>query len=192
MPAFFGKKKKDEPQDPFDIMRMMDEMIRRSFEDFGRMDTDIEEMRRSLGEGNARPEEIFKKFNIKPGKPMVYGFSFRVGPDGKPQVEEFGNVQPEQKTVKNEREPLVDVINNPAGIKVLAELPGVEKSEIKLDVTGENDVLLIEVPGKFRKRLKLPAKVKPKHCEAHYKNGVLEVTLIKEKEDMPEGAIKVE
>ena len=31
------------------------------------------------------------------GKPMSYGFSMKIGPDGKPKIREFGNVKPSQK-----------------------------------------------------------------------------------------------
>src|SRR5205807_6800400 len=46
--------------------------------------------------------------------PFVYGFSMSVGPDGKPVIREFGNVEPGARgpLVKEEREPLVDVMDN--------------------------------------------------------------------------------
>src|SRR2546430_2258435 len=69
--------------------------------------------------------------------PFVYGFSMSVGPDGKPVIREFGNVEPGARgpLVKEEREPLVDVMDNGKEVVVVTELPGVEKDEIKLEST---------------------------------------------------------
>jgi len=58
---------------------------------------------------------------------------------------------------------------------------------------GDKNILDILVPHKFSKKVKLPAKVKPKAVKANYKNGVLEVNLAKEKEDEGDtGEIQVE
>src|SRR5260370_34315777 len=69
--------------------------------------------------------------------PFVYGFSMSVGPEGKPVIREFGNVEPGARgpVVKEEREPLVDGMDNGKEVVVVTELPGVEKDEIKLEST---------------------------------------------------------
>src|SRR5437762_12693921 len=69
--------------------------------------------------------------------PFVYGFSMSVGPDGKPVIREFGNVEPGARgpRVKEEREKLVDVMDDGREVVVVTELPGVEKDEIKLEST---------------------------------------------------------
>ena len=64
----------------------------------------------------------------------------KTGPDGKPHISEFGNVKQgrvdgEQSVgpvVKDAREPLVDVMDAEKEIIVIAELPGVEKTDIDL------------------------------------------------------------
>lgn len=118
------------------------------------------------------------------GKPMVYGFSLRVGPDGKPVVEEFGNVKKgeEKGAPSDEREPLVDIINRKDEITVIAEVPGVERHDIKTRLSKEGDVLNIVVDNperKYKKVLRLPARVRKEGAAASYKNGVLEVKLRK-------------
>lgn len=120
------------------------------------------------------------------GKPMVYGFSLRVGPDGKPVMEEFGNVQKKGEgaagRAEDEREPLVDVINRKDEVTVIAEVPGVERHDIKTTLSKEGDVLNIVVDNperKYKKVLKLPARVRKEGAAASYKNGVLEVKLKK-------------
>jgi HSP20 family protein len=126
--------------------------------------------------------------------PFVYGYSMTVGPDGKPKIREFGNVKPSRKPeafgfskpsidIKEEREPLIDVISTDNEIKIVAELPGVEKEDIKLH--GTEDTLTISVDNQKRryfKEVEVPAKIDPKKAETVYKNGVLEVTIPKIKE----------
>jgi HSP20 family protein len=185
---FFRKKKRDseEPEDPFEYL----------FGDLERMQKAMDEMMKSSFGQSFMGEDMFRKLKdmkIEPGKPAVYGFSMTVGPDGKPKFEQFGNVKPSEKEVTEEREPLVDIINKPAEISVIAELPGVDKGDIKVHVADTKNKLVIDVPGKFHKEVKLPAKVKTQLGKAHYKNGVLEIDLTKEKEDKPlAGNIPVE
>ena len=71
------------------------------FEEFDKMDDMMEEMM----------SRSFSDMKSMKGKPMSYGFSMKIGPDGKPQIREFGNLQPsgEELKIKEHREPLVDV-----------------------------------------------------------------------------------
>ncbi len=115
--------------------------------------------------------------------PFVYGYSVKLGSDGKPEIREFGNVKPTKgglPQVQQEREPLVDVVETDGEIHVVAELPGVDKNEIKL--SGTEDSLTIEVDNpqrKYYKEVKLPSKVRVTEAKTGYKNGVLEVTFPK-------------
>jgi HSP20 family protein len=65
--------------------------------------------------------------------PIVYGYSVKIGQDGKPIVRKFGNVDSSPGfigsgiSVKEQREPLVDIISGSENITVVAELPGVIK-----------------------------------------------------------------
>ena len=115
--------------------------------------------------------------------PFVYGYSVKIGPDGKPEIRQFGNVKPTKRglpQVQEEREPLVDIVETDGEIHVVAELPGVEKKDIKL--SGTEDSLTIEVvtpDRKYYKEVTLPAQVKVREARTGYKNGVLEVTFPK-------------
>ena len=113
-----------------------------------------------------------------PHAPLVYGFSMNVGPDGKPHVEPFGNVR--QGKVTQEREPVVDVQDHQGEVRIIAELPGVDKSAISIQVRA--DVLHLDVQDAqrpFSKQVRLPAAVESKASSATYKNGILEVVLKK-------------
>lgn len=175
---FWNKKDKKEPEDPIlEMIRRMQEEMEKSMQAF--MSSGFA----GFDDEMPRMDELMKKTK---GKPMIYGVSFTVGPNGKPLVEQFGNVEPEQGEVKPEREPLVDVIHKEKEISVLAELPGVDKNEVTLNITPDKKHLEINAPTKFYKKLKLPAPVKPDVSKATYKNGILEVTLQKEKPSAPE------
>ena len=114
------KKKPWDQRDPFDV-----------FGDFSRMNEMIDEMFEDA-------LEEFNKGDLK-RKSYSYGFSMRMGPDGKPIIREFGDLQPTKKKIqlKDTREPLVDVMEKEKEIDILAELPGVEKKDIELDATDE-------------------------------------------------------
>jgi len=133
-------------------------------------------------------EDIFKSFEsefpkeFRELKPLIWGWSMTVGPDGKPLIREFGNVKREglRWGVKAEREPLVDVFSENDTIKVVAELPGVEKEDIKLNATPNTLTISVDTPQrKYYKEIELPAEVETKTAKAVYRNGVLEVTLKK-------------
>jgi len=119
----------------------------------------------------------------KQRKPYVYGFSMTLGPDGKPQIREFGNVQTGlsgQSRIREEFEPLIDVISVNDKIQVVAELPGVNKGDIKIHSTEDSVAISVETPQRhYYKKLALPVRVDPKSTVASYKNGVLELHLKK-------------
>lgn len=112
----------------------------------------------------------------------VYGFSVKVGLGGEPTVETFGNIKKgeEGAVVEEVREPLVDVFDEKEAIRVIAELPGVEANEIKVELEG--DILTLTAEGKDRKYTKeilLPAKGRRESLRTSYRNGILEVTVAK-------------
>jgi HSP20 family molecular chaperone IbpA len=83
-----------------------------------------------------------------------------------------------------EREPIVDVFEEEDYLRVMAELPGVEENEISLNV--ENNILTISTGTSAKtyfKEVKLPTPVKKKAVEYTYRNGILEVKLMKMKKD---------
>ncbi len=176
------------------IRRRRDEDKNERYEDwrrdfFGDWDDffgfDIEREFRRMEEWMNRIMREFGRGEIK--GPYVYGFSMRVGPDGKPHIEEFGNVPRRfpgtQREMSEYREPLVDVMEDEKNISVTAELPGVTKSDIDLSLEDDNQVLIIKVDTperKYYKEVELPAKVKAEKVKATYKNGILDVVFERE------------
>ena len=127
--------------------------------------------------------------------PFVYGFSMSVGPDGRPVIREFGNVEPTARgpLLKEEREPLVDVIDSNGEVVVVSEIPGVEKEDIRLEATDRSLKVEVESPKRrYFKELELPHLVDPGTARASYKNGVLEVRFSKSEQKQPTRPIRVE
>ena len=107
----------------------------------------------------------------------MYGVSVRVGPTG-PVVSKFGTIKPTLKPgIAEVREPLVDTFENDKGVTVIAELPGVEEKDIKLEAKETTLNMSAETKErKYWKEVELPAAVTGE-LESTYKNGVLEVKL---------------
>lgn len=179
------------------------------FEDIDEMFKEMERMFEREFESLTRrvPKDLVRERVLPDGTkvqewgPFVYGYSITIGPDGKPEIREFGNIKPGMArpgkpsiSIREEREPLVDVINTNGEIKIIAELPGVEKEDIKLHGTETALTISVDTPQrKYYKEVELPERVDPKQAKSTYKNGVLEVTLPKKKAEPPKGEpIKIE
>jgi HSP20 family protein len=114
----------------------------------------------------------------KPGEPYVYGFSVRMGPDGKPQFQPFGNTNPVSPAAKEgAREPLTDVIPDEKQVAVTVELPGASKGDINLHVADEDVTIKVEGGRRYFKRIRLPVPVIPNTANATFKNGILDLTI---------------
>lgn len=116
----------------------------------------------------------------------VYGFTVKMGLGGTPEVSQFGNIRstPRGPVVEEVREPMVDVFDEADRLLVIAELPGVEESNISLEV--KDDILTISAEDKERKYAKevlLPCAVDASKMQSSYNNGVLEVAFPKAKQE---------
>jgi HSP20 family protein len=182
----FKKDRDRRKRDPFDFFRD-DDIFRDIFDDERLMD-DIKRM----------TEEMMKMFtNAKPGKPVVHGFKIQVGPDGKPRIEDFGNRPIKspagESEISEEREPLTDIIEGDEDVAITVELPGVEKDDIDLDVTGESLEIKVDTPTrKYHKSIDLPCDVKPKTTKATYKNGILDVAIKRKEKKKPGEGYRVD
>jgi HSP20 family protein len=161
-----------------------------SFDDVDRIFEEVEKMMEEEFKSftSRVPKDYVRERRLPDGStarewgPFVYGHSIKIGPNGKPEIREFGNVKPGRNgpQVTEEREPLVDIIQTNGEVHVVAELPGVDKKDIKL--SGTEDSLTISVDTlqrKYFKEVPLPVKVSVREGKSSYKNGVLEVTLPK-------------
>jgi len=128
--------------------------------------------------------------------PIVYGYSMTIGPDGKPVIREFGNVKrgPEPfKGIAEGREPLVDIVDGEKDVRVIAELPGVRKEDI--DVQVREGVIVISVDRedrKYHKELQLPESALVQGATSNFNNGILEITFPKRSSGSAGVRLKVE
>jgi HSP20 family protein len=125
--------------------------------------------------------------------PFVYGFTYTAQPGKEPVFQEFGNIKPSHRGIEPSggREPLVDVMDEKDRYKIYAELPGVDKEKIKLDVADDSIEIKTNDEKKFYKMIYLESSVDPDSAKASYNNGVLTVEL--NKKEMRKGKeVKIE
>jgi len=81
-----------------------------------------------------------------------------------------------------EKEPLIDIMDEKDYMVVIAEVPGVEEEDIKIEIGDGGGKLIISTEGedkrRYYKEVDLPSKVKGE-IKRMYKHGVLEVKLEK-------------
>ncbi len=163
--------------------------IRRWFGDFlpEEMFRQIEEMMdrmmRDIQDGSLINPEDFEEMarDLEGTSPFVFGFSMNAGPDGRPVIKRFGNPASEPSGERaSSLEPLVDVVEEDGEIVVVAEVPGVEKDEIRVKVKGTTLTIHADNPARpYHKEVELPAKVSKEDAKSAIRNGVLEVRLKK-------------
>lgn len=164
------------------------------FSEFEEMRREMERMFEETIQNVERvPKDLVREYQSSTGAkvrevgPIVYGYSVTIGPDGKPQVREFGNVRPRFGTagripeLTSEREPLSDVVTTNNEIKVVVEMPGIGKEDIKVNAF-ENKVEVStseKAERKYHKIVDLPDDADINSVKSSYKNGILEITFSK-------------
>lgn len=116
----------------------------------------------------------------------VFGFTVKVGGlgDQGPKVEPFGNIRKDERTgesvVQEVREPMVDLFEEEDHLLVVAEMPGISATDVKIDVKG--DLLTITAEKNKKKYLKevlLPKPYPREKMEMTCNNGILEIKCTK-------------
>ena len=180
---------------------------------FGDFDDMHREMNRMFNVFNdiskTAPKELIKEYETSDGSkvrevgPIVYGYSMTIGPDGKPHVREFGNVKASgsgsaknirqyvgaKPQISAEREPLSDLTTTDKEVKVVLEIPGIKKEDIKINAYDEKvEIKTAEnAQRKYHKIIDLPKQADIETARSTYNNEILEVTFDKKKENKPKG-----
>lgn len=181
---------------------------RRNYGDmFGSYDEMKREMERAFEESFRNietmvPKDLIKEYDTAQGKvreigPLVYGSSVTIGPDGKPKVKEFGNFKPSQlrgsgytssPMISSEREPMSDVSETDKEVKVVVEMPGVSKENIKINAyENKVEVKTEGTKRKYHEVIEIPHDADIETAKSNYNNGILEIILKKKAEDKPKG-----
>lgn len=83
---------------------------------------------------------------------------------------------PVQNTIED---PLVDVIENPDELVVIAEVPAASRDDIKLNLTERNLEIRVDSPAMFYKVVQLPCEVDCDSTKADFRNRILEIKIKK-------------
>jgi HSP20 family protein len=168
------------------------------FTDFDKMMRDMEKEMADIIRNMEKemPEEMMHETRNPDGSirreygPFIYGYSVKIGPDGKPIIREFGNLKPglasddTPMSLQEKREPLVDVIEDDQTVKVLVELPGVEKKDINLLATDRGLIIKVDNPDRrYYKELEFESEIDRSSAKSSYRNGVLEIGFNKMKHE---------
>ncbi len=158
--------------------------------EFDEFDSLFRRMMRPFKELDEMWDEMKTEENVQTFGPYYYGYSMTVGPDGKPVVKEYGNIRPGLLPTAETREPLVDVIvdDKEKLLKLIAEMPGVEKKDIKIEVVGQTVNIDAEHNDrKYHTKVPVKHKVDEDSVKAAYANGILEVSFKLKEEERPKG-----
>ncbi|MDA2926034.1 helix-turn-helix domain-containing protein [Acidobacteria bacterium AH-259-G07] len=148
--------------------------------------SDLTEKAEKFQERAAKFQERGKKerrVGTPKGLQAVYGFSVRVGGEGRPIIESFGNVREKAgkgPVVDDVREPITDLLDEEEYFLVVAELPGTEEGDVGWQL--KEDILIISAESqdrKYYKELLLPSAVDETRVVSSCKNGILELKLWK-------------
>ncbi len=156
-----------------------DDIFDSMFDDFGFDFERINERFRRIMERMMKESESSQ---VGQYGPFIYGFSYKIGPDGKPNFQEFGNL-PNRPALGSQqdgtaREPLTDINYDDKNIYVTFELPGVSKEDIDLKISEENIIINVQNPQrKYYKEIDLREPVKPESAKAKFSNGILDLTV---------------
>jgi len=138
-----------------------------------------------LGDLAEAGERLSKTGEVEFGKDKqfkgVYGFSVKVGAGGEGvKVEPFGNIKKDKKTgksvVQEIREPLVDIFEETDHVLIVAEMPGIEVEDIKIEITDDILTLSAEKKDKkYHKEILLPGSFSREKMTVACTNGVAEI-----------------
>ena len=142
-------------------------------------DTEIDRIFKKMSKSFFDANGMIEEFNGNSNSgPIFYGYTMTIGPDGKPSVQEYGNVKPDRPLVSDAREAIVDTIVDEKDrvVKLIAEMPGVEKTDVKI-LVDKNVVSVTAERGEKKYHCKVPLqqKVDENSAKATYKNGILQL-----------------
>jgi HSP20 family protein len=186
-----------------DMPRQFDEMRSEMERMFEEQFKDIE---------STAPKDLIREYKTPEGGkvrevgPLVYGYSMTIGSDGKPKVREFGNIRSPSRLgaagttaatrplISGEREPLADITTSDKEVKVILEMPGVNKENLRINAYDNSVEVKSEDPQrKYHHVMEIPPEADIETVKSTYKNGILEIVFKKKEQTKPKGKeVKVE
>ena len=154
------------------------------------------------------PPNLIRQYQTPEGEivqeigPIVCGCAASLGPDGLPQIREFGNVRSSAtfggsirgstggvSMLKAEREPQIGIVTTDKEIRIVAELPGVDKQDVRVN-TFDNTVEIStsdRAARKYRAIIEVPQDAEMGSAKSSYNNGILEIIFNKESQSKTRG-----
>jgi HSP20 family protein len=128
--------------------------------------------------------------------PIVYGYSMTIGPDGKPHVRQFGNVDAihnknvgqsinsdsDKPQISIERDSLSDITTTEKEVKIVLEMPGINEEDIRINTYDDTKVEIKTAdnsPRRYYKVVDVPKEANTETTRFAYNNGILEITFDK-------------
>src|SRR5215216_1113223 len=144
------------------------------------------------------PEDWFRRFFGSGGGSTRAGRGWR---GGGYILREFGNVRSPggpggvsapgstRAQLRAEREPLADVVTSDKEVKVVVEMPGIDKKDIKVNIYDNSvEIFTTDISQrKYRRVVELPEETELETAKSTYRNGILEITFSKKEPPKQKG-----
>jgi HSP20 family protein len=131
--------------------------------------------------------------------PYYYGYQITIGSDGRPKIREFGNVKSRAKGLVEQsgvRQPFADTVldEKENTLRITAEMPGVNKEDIKISINdGYVSILSERGDKKYDANIPVSVNLEESSAKAAYSNGILDLKIkLKETSKTKVKEIKVE
>ncbi len=101
---------------------------------------------------------------------------------------------PTRPLISGEREPLADITTSDKEVKVILEMPGVNKENLRINAYDNSVEVKSEDPQrKYHRVMEIPPEADIETVKSTYKNGILEIVFKKKEQTKPKGKeVKVE
>lgn len=150
------------------------------------------------------PKDLVREYETPEGSkvremgPLVYGYTMNIGPNGRPQIREFGNIRSplnfsHQPAISAEWEPLVQIDTTDKEVKITVEMPGVSKEKIRINTYDKYVEIKSEDPNrKNYKTIEVPQDIDIESGKSKYNNGILEIIFKKTEQSKKRKNINIE
>ncbi len=177
------------PTDNLDVNIPFSEIFQNMLDQFNISPEDLEEASRNVDPQEMMRffQESMKKGNM--GQPFMKGFKMTMGPDGKFTVNPMDKrpksqprEQEEEVYVEPSIDPVLDVFEEDELIIIVAEVPGVQKSDVNIRIEGQKlvlDAVSSQTEKEYFSEVDLSHRVDKNSIKARINNGILEIKLKK-------------
>ena len=139
------------------------------------IEDEFEEMRKTI---NRMLKDAFEgKLGVF-REPFIYGFTTR----SRDAARSEGAVRAVERQEVVSRDPLSDVILTEDAVYVTADLPGIHDEEISTRIDGRRLIIEAEGEPRYYSAIELPHDVDPATLERTFRNGVLDIAVLRRRE----------